>query len=87
MPWGIVFAAALSILTISDASAAEWCGYGSHAKSLIECGYSSATDCESAVGKGGMCFVDPEYALNIRRVTPSLQVVPQKPAILAAAQN
>ena len=74
-------------LRLSDASAAEWCGYASHAKSLIECGYSSDTECESAVGKGGMCFVDPEYALNAKHSMPSLLAVPQKPAILASVQN
>ena len=33
----------------------------------IECGYSSETECENAVGKGGVCFVDPEYAMNVKR--------------------
>ena len=33
-------------------------------KSLIECGYSSVSECQSALGKGGMCFVDPDTALN-----------------------
>ncbi len=67
----MMIAAALSVLTLSDANAADWCGYGSHAKSFIECGYSSVTDCESAVGKGGMCFVDPDYAANAQHHIPS----------------
>ena len=66
MQRAMVIAAALGVLTLSNANAAEWCGYGSHAKSLIECGYSSVADCENAVGKGGMCFVDPDYAANAR---------------------
>jgi Protein of unknown function (DUF3551) len=48
----------------------QWCGYASGDKSVIECGYSSVAQCQSAVGKGGMCFVDPEYALNSKRTTP-----------------
>jgi hypothetical protein len=88
MYWPIVFAAALSFLTLAEAYAAEWCGYPLHAKSPIECGYSSDTECESAVGKGGVCFVDPEYALNTRHGTPSLLVVvPPKPSILVSAEN
>jgi hypothetical protein len=84
----IVFAATLIAVTTSNADAAEWCGYSLHAKSPIECGYSSDTECESAVGKGGVCFVDPEYALNTRHGTPSLLVVvPPKPSILVSAEN
>ena len=71
MQRAMVIAAALSVLTLSGANAAEWCGYGSHAKSLIECGYSSVADCESAVGKGGMCFVDPDYAADLKRPAPA----------------
>ena len=40
---------------------------------MIECGYTTADQCESAVGKGGMCFVDPDTALNIRRFTPLMR--------------
>jgi hypothetical protein len=47
------------------AQAQDWCGF--YGKSIIECGYSTAQQCESAVGQGGMCFVDPdEAALNNR---------------------
>ncbi len=60
-------AAALMILSASGADAQEWCGYAARAKSLIECGYSSIAECETAVGKGGMCFVDPEYARAPKR--------------------
>ena len=87
MYWAIVFAAALSFLTLADAYAAEWCGYPLHAKSPIECGYSSDTECESAVGKGGVCFVDPEYALNGERSRGSFLVIPQNTAIFVAVQN
>jgi Protein of unknown function (DUF3551) len=60
-------AAALIAWLPAGAQAQEWCGYGIHDKSVIECGYSNIADCESATGKGGMCFVDPDYALNVKR--------------------
>jgi Protein of unknown function (DUF3551) len=87
MPWGILFAAALSLVTLSPASAADWCGYGSHAKSLIECGYSSVADCESAVGKGGMCFVDPEIAENVKHNGSSRLARPWKFSLLASTHS
>lgn len=63
-------AAAFLIIPASGAHAEEWCGYATRANSIIECGYSSDTECENAIGKGGMCFVDPDYALDTRRATP-----------------
>ena len=68
---GVILAGALMLMTTTGARAEGWCGYAPHEKSLIECGYSSATECESAIGKGGMCFVDPDYALNEKRVAPT----------------
>jgi hypothetical protein len=71
MRCGIVSAAALAgvalAISATSAQAEEWCGYAAKEKSLIECGYSTVADCESVVGKGGMCFVDPELAFNGRR--------------------
>ena len=87
MRWGIVIAAALSVLTVSDAYAAEWCGYASHAKSVIECGYSTATECESAVGKGGTCFVDPDYAADAAHQTPPWPGVSRPSTTLASLKN
>lgn len=66
----VVLAAAAAIVTAASttgAQADEWCGYASKDHSIIECGYSSNVECESATGKGGMCFIDPDYALNVRR--------------------
>jgi len=57
--------AVASTITLSATGARaddQWCGYASGDKSVIECGYSSVAQCQSAVGKGGMCFVDPDYA-------------------------
>jgi hypothetical protein len=68
-------AATVAVLSASGAAtgarAGEWCGYTTHDNAVIECGYTSVAGCESAVGKGGMCFVDPDTALNIRRATPA----------------
>jgi hypothetical protein len=60
----LVLAAALAALSATGAHAEDWCGYAARDKALIECGYSTASDCENAVGKGGMCFIDPDYAAN-----------------------
>jgi hypothetical protein len=67
MKRGIILAAALLTLSATGATADEWCGYATHENAVIECGYTTAQGCESAVGKGGMCFVDPDLALNSRR--------------------
>jgi Protein of unknown function (DUF3551) len=74
---GIIIAAALTIvsatgLSATSAQADEWCGYAAHDNAMIECGYTTAADCESAMGKGGMCFLDPDVGLKPRRFTPGL---------------
>lgn len=66
---GIVLAAALTALSASAAKADEWCGYASRDNAVIECGYTTAADCEDSVGKRGVCFVDPDLALQTRRAT------------------
>jgi uncharacterized protein DUF3551 len=72
MRYGLIFAAALAaaaaaMSTTGARADGEWCGYATGDKALIECGYSSVAQCETAVGKGGVCFVDPEYALKTKR--------------------
>jgi len=57
-------------MSVTTAQAAEWCGYAAKDNAVIECGYSSAEDCETITGKGGMCFVDPDYAFNAQRRAP-----------------
>jgi Protein of unknown function (DUF3551) len=70
MRYGLMLAAALAAMFTTSAHADdEWCGYATGDKALIECGYSSVAQCENAVGKGGVCFVDPEYALQTKRPT------------------
>jgi Protein of unknown function (DUF3551) len=76
----IVLAGAIFLMTIPAAQAEEWCGYAAREKSLVECGYSSISECQNSLGKGGMCFVDPEVALKAKDRTParlnSLQPTP-----------
>ncbi len=72
MRCGIIVAVALAVMSASGAQAQEWCGYAARENAVIECGYSTAAECENAIGKGGMCFVDPEYALNSKRATPAI---------------
>lgn len=69
MRGAIILAGAILLMAIPAAQAEEWCGYGARKESLIECGYSSANECESALGKGGMCFIDPEVAFNRKGFT------------------
>jgi hypothetical protein len=63
---GIVLAVALMALSASAAKADEWCGYASRDNAVIECGYTTAADCEGSVGKRGVCFVDPDLALDTK---------------------
>ena len=71
----LIAAAALAAmplaLSATGARADEWCGYTTQPDAVIECGYTTAADCSNAVGKGGMCFVDPDVARNVTRQTPS----------------
>ena len=69
---GFMLAGALILMTTIGARAAGWCSMATPEKSRIECGYSSATECENAIGKGGSCFVDPEFALNVKAECPNL---------------
>jgi hypothetical protein len=67
---GIILAAALTALSASGAKADEWCGYARRDNAVVECGYTTAADCEDSVGKRGVCFVDPDLALKTRRAAP-----------------
>jgi hypothetical protein len=61
----------LGLGTTGGAQAGAWCGSTAHDKAVIECGYTTAARCESAVGKGGLCFVDPYTAMNAARALPA----------------
>jgi hypothetical protein len=54
----------------SSARADEWCGYATGDKTMIQCGYTTLAGCEGAVGKGGMCFIDPDTALDMTHAAP-----------------
>ncbi len=70
MRCGLVLAATLTTLSATSAHAENWCGYAAHNNAMIECGYSTVAECQSTIGKGATCFVDPDYALNPRRARP-----------------
>jgi hypothetical protein len=68
---GLILAAAMTVMSATAARADQWCGYATHQNAVIQCGYTTASDCENAVGKGGMCFVDPDVALNTKAAAPA----------------
>jgi len=69
---GTILAAFLSTLAATSAHAEGWCGYATRDHAMVECGYSTVAQCETAIGKGGMCFIDPDYALNSRYAAPAV---------------
>ena len=78
---GEIILAGIILLTAVPAGQAEdWCGYAEREKSHIECGYSSVSECQSALGKGGMCFVDPDTALNRNSRTQTQPRAPKERA-------
>jgi len=86
MRLSVISAVVFSVVTLAAncAVAEEWCGYADRAKAMIECGYSTASDCATAIGKGATCFVDPDYALNARRRAPSWPGLSRPSTILAS---
>jgi hypothetical protein len=68
---GIILAVALTALSAAGARADEWCGSATQKDAVVQCGYMSSADCETAVGKGGMCFVDPDIARNFTPAKPA----------------
>ena len=67
--------ALLATTAASSARAGEWCGSSTRGNAIIQCGYTTIAGCESAVGKGGRCYVDPDTALNVER-TKSANATP-----------
>jgi hypothetical protein len=78
MRFGIVIAAAALTLSATGAQADEWCGYTTQPDAMIECGYTTASDCTTAVGKGGTCFVDPDLARYFRHTKPATPLLAAK---------
>ena len=79
MRGGLIAVAALTFMTATGARAHEWCGSTVRANAMIECGYSSVSECESALGKDGTCFIDPDYAVD--RKGPSVRWRPVTSAL------
>jgi Protein of unknown function (DUF3551) len=76
MRYGIVSAAAVAAigfaaLAPAGAQAQEYCGFLPHLGAMVQCGYSSLQDCEHAVGKGAMCFINPYLAMDTKRPAPA----------------
>jgi hypothetical protein len=77
MRCGIVLLAAalmampFTAVAATGAQAQQYCGFSARPGAIVECGYSSRQGCESAIGKGAMCFVNPYIALNTRPVPPA----------------
>ena len=57
---GIFWTAALATLIATAAHAEDWCGYAAHAKAMIECGWSSAGECESWSAKAASVLSIPK---------------------------
>ncbi len=72
MRCGIILSAAMTAmaamaftsLSATGAQAQQWCGFAAHRGAIVQCGYSSIQGCESAIGKGAMCFVNPYLVRN-----------------------
>jgi hypothetical protein len=61
---GAIGLAAIVALLSATAAKADWCGAMAHDNAMVECGYATVADCQKSVGKGGVCFVDPDVALR-----------------------
>jgi hypothetical protein len=70
MPYRILLATTFAALAATSARADQWCGSASQKDAVVQCGYMSSSECETAVGKGGVCFVDPDVALRTKRAAP-----------------
>jgi hypothetical protein len=73
--WDRCCSPAALTLSATGAQADEWYGYTAQPDAVIECGYTTAADCTTAVGKGGMCFVDPDVARYFKRIKPASPVL------------
>jgi hypothetical protein len=60
----------LAAASATDVHAQEYCGFLPHLGAVVQCGYSDRASCESAIGKGAMCFVNPYVVMNTKRPAP-----------------
>jgi hypothetical protein len=73
---GIIAAAALTAMAFTGTSATaahaqQWCGFASQKGAIVQCGYTSQQGCESTIGKGAMCFINPYLVMNEPRTAPT----------------
>ena len=73
VPFAALAAPAAAPAAAPGAQQQQYCGFNPRPGSIVECGYSNRESCESAIGKGAMCFVNPYLALNERRARPSVR--------------
>lgn len=71
MRCGLFVAAALAAMAFTGVSASgaqahQWCGFAAQKGAIVQCGYSSQQGCESTIGKGAMCFINPYLVFNER---------------------
>jgi hypothetical protein len=57
-------AMAFTTLSPTGAQAQQWCGFNPHPGAMVQCGYSSQQGCESAIGKGAMCYINPYLVMD-----------------------
>jgi hypothetical protein len=57
---------AFTTLSATGAQAQQWCGFNPHPNAMVQCGYSSQQGCESAIGKGAMCYINPYLVMDER---------------------
>jgi len=67
----MIITAALAATAFTGASATgaqaqQWCGFAAQKGAIVQCGYSSQQGCESTIGKGAMCFINPYLVFNER---------------------
>lgn len=72
MRFGLIIAAALAAIAFTSVSATgahaqQWCGFTAQKGAIVQCGYSSQQGCESTIGKGAMCFINPYLVMNDKR--------------------
>jgi hypothetical protein len=79
--------AATFFISASAAKAEQWCGYAVKNKAFVECGYSTEANCTNSVGKGGECFIDPNYASDLNRMSPRTVAQPASTAAPTAGRG
>jgi hypothetical protein len=85
MRCGIMVSAALAAMAFTGVSATgaqaqQWCGFAAHPGAIVQCGYTSQQGCETIIGKGAMCFINPYLVFNERSPRPDRTTMRQPQA-------